>query len=343
MKTILVTGNQGYIGSVLAPMISQQGYNTVGLDTNLYRNCAAFSCISPKQQIAKDIREVTSADLKGIDCIIHLAALSNDPLGELNPQLTQDINYRTTVRLAKLAQSTGVKRFIFASTQSIYGISDGKKELKEDDRIQPVTEYAKTKWLAEVELREIASENFTVTCLRPSTVYGPSPKLRCDILLNNLVGYAYTTGKIVIKSDGSPFRPVVHINNVCRAFVSCLEAPPTLINAESFNVGIPNSNYSVAELANLVKCVVPHAEIEFAHQQKDSRTYRVCFDKISTQLKSFYYPCEKPIDGIKELLDFYEQINLVESDFEGPKYIRLKQLQSLLKAGELDADLRWKN
>ncbi len=343
MKNVLITGNRGYIGSVLVPMMLHQGYNVVGLDTNYYYNCVATSEILPPVQIQKDIRNISKEDLQNIDSIVHLAALSNDPLGQLNPDLTQSINYDSTIRLATLASECGISRFIFASTQSIYGISNGETELKESDHIQPITEYAKSKWLAEKELKKIASDKFTVVMLRPSTVYGPSPKLRCDILLNNLVGYAYTSNKIVIKSNDNPWRPVIHINDTCKAFISCLRAPKTLINNEVFNVGIEGGNYSVTELAKKIAAQSRIQSIQFTNEHKDSRSYSVCFKKILNQLDEYYKPEENVNDGIDEMFRFYRRIGLVDSDFEGLKYIRIKQLKHLNNKNKLDDKMHWLN
>ena len=347
MKNILVTGNLGYIGTALTKMLIQLKYNVVGFDSDLYRYCSAnddlknLRQIENFRQVKKDIRDISLKDLEGIDSIIHLAALSNDPLGELNSDLTHEINYTATIQLAKMAKLAGVHRLVFASTQSIYGISDKNRPLAENDQIRPITCYAKSKWKAEIELKDLSANDFVTTSLRPATVFGPSPRIRCDVLLNNLVGYAFTTGKIEIKSDGRPWRPIIHVNDVCRAFLACIIAPKSLINGESFNVGVPNGNYTVAQLAEIVNRLVPNTEIIFTHTHIDSRTYQVNFDKISNMLSDYYQPGMDVMRGVNELLDFYSNIELDYKDFEGKKFIRIKQLDFLLNSGQLRPSLRW--
>ena len=228
---ILVTGDKGYIGSVLTKKLLEKGYNIKGIDIGFFEDCNLAKIENDYYNIKKDIRDISYEDLKEVDAIIHLAALSNDPLGEFEPMLTEDINYKATVRLAGMAKDLGVKRFIYASSQSMYGISSYTEELDEDNsKKNPITAYAKTKWLAEIELKKISSKDFTVVCFRPSTVFGVSPRLRCDIVFNNFVACAYTTGKIEIKSDGTPWRPIIHIEDVCDAFIAGIEAPESLVS-----------------------------------------------------------------------------------------------------------------
>jgi len=332
---ILVTGNNGYIGSVLSKLLSEKGYEVIGLDTNYYQECEVDR---------KDIRQVSKDDLKNIDAIIHLAALSNDPLGEFDPQLTEEINYQATVKLAKMAKEVGVKRFVYASSQSMYGISETDEELDEDKSAKnPLTAYAKTKWNAECELKKLGSDDFTVVCFRPSTVFGPSPNFRADIVFNNLVACAYTTGKIEIKSDGSPWRPVVHIKDVCQAFIAGLEAPKELIANRSFNVGIKNGNYTVKELAQAAQKAVPGSSLIFTGEHgSDARTYKVCFNKILTVLKDYYKPEWDLISGGKELVRFFDKINFTQEMFRGRKCNRLAQLKYLVENQKLDNNLLWK-
>lgn len=341
---ILVTGNQGYIGSVLTDILIQRGYEIVGFDTNYYQGLCPLPQTAEKiKQITKDIRKVSKKDLKGIDYIIHLAALSNDPVGQLNPLLTKNINYTATIKLAKLAKESGVKRFVYSSSQSMYGISKTDQELDENNSKNPITEYAKTKWQAECGLRKLSSDDFTVICFRPSTVFGASPKLRCDIVFNNLVACAYTTGKIEIKSDGTPWRPVVHIKDVCSAYIAGLEAPENLVANESFNVGIKNGNYTVRDLAEAAQNVVPGSALSFTGEHgNDSRTYKVSFKKILSVLKDYYKPEWDLIKGGKELVVFFNKINFSEEDFRGRKCIRLSQLKYLKEKGKLDDNLFWK-
>jgi len=331
---ILVTGNNGYIGSVLSKLLLEKGYQVVGLDTNYY---------SETEQVNKDIRNISAEDLKDIDVIIHLAALSNDPLGEFDPKITEEINYQATKSLANLAEQAGVKRFIYASSQSIYGISEIDEELDEDNsKKDPLTAYAKTKWNAERELKKLGSDNFTVVCFRPSTVFGPSSNFRADIVFNNLVACTYTTGKIEIKSDGSPWRPVVHIKDVCKAFIAGLEAPKELIANQSFNVGIKNGNYTVKELAQAAQKAVPKSSLVFTGEHGvDARTYKVCFNKILTVLKDYYKPEWDLTKGGKELVEFFDKIKFTEEMFRGRECNRLAQLKYLVENQKIDENLYW--
>lgn len=341
---ILVTGNLGYIGCVLTDILIKKGYEIVGLDTNYYELISFLPRSSRKiEQIKKDIREISKDDFKGVNAVIHLAALSNDPIGELNPQLTYDINYQSTIRLAQIAKETGIKRFIYASSQSMYGISETDEELEEDSsKKNPITAYAKTKWEAELKLKDLATDNFLVVCFRPSTVFGASPKLRCDIVFNNLVACAYTTGKIEIKSDGTPWRPVVHVKDVCSAFISGLEAPETLVANESFNVGIENGNYTVRDLAEAAQRAVQGSTLSFTGEHgKDSRTYKVSFKKILTQLKDYFKPAWDLDRGGKELVDFFSKVKFSEEDFRGRRCNRLSQIKHLKDLGRLDENLFW--
>ncbi|MGD0576785.1 MAG: NAD(P)-dependent oxidoreductase [Candidatus Staskawiczbacteria bacterium] len=340
---ILVTGNKGYIGSVLTKILLNKDYTVVGFDTDYYEECELENPGFEIKQIKKDIRKVSKDDLKGIDAIIHLAALSNDPLGEFDPALTEEVNFKATVNLAKLAKEMGIKRFIYSSSQSMYGVSKTDEELDEDNSEKnPLTAYAKTKWQAECELKKLNSDDFIVVCFRPSTVFGASPNLRCDIVFNNLVASAYTTGKIEIKSDGTPWRPVVHIKDVCSAFIAGLEAPKELVAGQSFNVGIKNGNYTVRQLAASAKEVVPGSSLIFTGEHgSDSRTYRVSFKKILSVLKDYYKPEWDLIRGGKELVEFFDKINFTEEMFRGRKCNRLAQLKYLVEKQKLNKDLSW--
>jgi len=341
---VFVTGNNGYIGSVLTKVLIEKGYNVTGFDTNFYKECNLFEDDLQIKQINKDIRNVTGDDLENIDAIIHLAALSNDPLGELNQELTSDINYISTIKLAKLAKEIGVRRFVYSSSQSMYGISDTNGELDEDNSEKnPLTTYAKTKWDAECELEKLDSGHFTVTCLRPSTVFGASPSFRCDIVYNNLVACAYTTGKIEIKSDGSPWRPVVHVRDVSNAFIAGLEAPKELVARESFNIGITDGNFTVRDLAEAAQKVVKGTDLVFTGEHgSDSRTYKVSFKKILTVLKDYYKPKWNLITGGNELVAFFDKINFTEEMFRQRKCNRLSQLKYLVRNNRLDNKLFWK-
>ena len=329
---ILVTGNLGYIGTVLVQKLLKQGYSVTGYDIGYYENCLVTKAKKNFKQIKKDLRNINKNDLNKIDCIIHLAGLSNDPLGEFDPSITNEINYKATKKLAELAKKNRVKRLIFISSQSIYGISKSKKALTENGRKNPITVYAKTKMMCENFLKKIGTNQFTVCFLRPSTVFGPSPRLRSDIVLNNLIAAAHLYNKIVIKSDGSPFRPVLHIEDLCSAIIACCEAPKKLINKEAFNVGIKNGNYSIKELANKVKKYYPKSKIIFTKEHgKDSRSYVVNFNKILTKLKKYYKPIWNLDTGIVELKSFYKEIKLSEKDFTSSKTIRLLKLKQCLK------------
>ena len=329
---ILVTGNHGYIGTVLTSVLIGKGYEVVGLDIDYFEDCSLEPVVDDFPQINKDIRMIKNIDVEGFEGIIHLAALSNDPLGELAPNLTEEINCAGTMRIARLAKEAGVKRFVFASSQSMYGISDTENELDEEESEKnPVTSYARTKWDAELELKKMHSHDFIVCCFRPSTVFGLSPRLRCDIVYNNLVACAYTTGRIEILSDGSPWRPVVHVRDVCKAFIAGLEASEDLIGGKAFNVGIPNGNFTVRELAEAAQRCVPGSELVFLDKHTDPRTYRVSFKRILSELKDYYQP-EWDLDrGGKELIGYFDKVNFNEDDFRGLKCNRLKQLEFLRK------------
>lgn len=340
---ILVTGNQGYVGSVLTEFLNARGHAVVGFDTGYYDGCELYPPAQAARQIRKDILHTSPDDFIGIDAVIHLAALSNDPLGELEPRLTEDINLQAALRLADLAKDAGVKRFIYSSSQSMYGVSPTDAELEEDSSEKnPVTAYARTKWEAEEKLKEMNSGDFTVVCFRPSTVFGVSPMLRCDIVFNNLVACAYTTGKIEIKSDGTPWRPVVHVQDVAKAFLAGLEAPAELIAGQSFNVGVLNGNYTVRDLAEAAQRAVPGSVLVFTGEHgHDSRTYRVSFKKILDVLKDYYQP-EWDLDrGGEELVGLFKKINFTEEQFRGRACNRLKQIQFLKGENKLNENLQW--
>lgn len=342
---VVVTGHLGYIGSVMVPVLRAKGYHVRGIDIGYYEECLLKKTEGADSEIRKDIRNLTYDDLKGYDAVIHLAGLSNDPLGELKPDLTEEINFKGTLLAANLAKKAGIRRFVYASSQSMYGISKLENELDEDDSEKhPLTEYARTKWEAECELKKMNSSDFQVVCMRPSTVFGASPRLRCDIVFNNLVACAYTVGKIEIKSDGTPWRPAIHMQDVISAFIAGLEAPADLVAGRSFNVGIPNGNFTVRELAEAAQRSVPGATLVFTGEHgSDSRTYRVGFNRILTELKDWYKP-EWSLDrGGKELVDLFKETGFSEKDFRGAKCTRLLQLNELTKTGRLNDRLGWNN
>jgi nucleoside-diphosphate-sugar epimerase len=343
-QRVLVTGDQGYIGTVLASILLELGYDVVGLDTGYFADCLLHPITLPYRRIVRDVRDIEAADLSGVNAVIHLAGLSNDPLGDLSPELTDVINRDATLRLAKLARDAGAERFVYASSQSIYGVSNTSQELDEDGSAKdPITAYARTKWEAELALKNLAQRGFTVVCMRPSTVFGASPRLRCDIVFNNLVACAFTTGKIEIKTDGTPWRPVVHVRDVCSAFIAGLKAPAGLINGRSYNVGIPNGNFTVRELAEAAGRAVPGSVITYTGEHgKDARTYRVSFGRILTELHEWFRP-EWDLDrGAAELISLFRNVGFTEKQFRGRGTIRLARLKHLLSEGAIDASLRWR-
>jgi len=338
---ILVTGDRGYIGSVLTQMLEEKSHEVVGYDIDYYQGTDLYPTKRAYKQITKDLRHISPGDVEGMDAVIHLAGLSNDPLGELNPTLTEDINYQAAIKLAELAKETGVKRFIYSSSQSMYGISQSDGELDEDDsEKKPLTAYAKTKWKAELKLKEMGDGKFVVSCFRPSTVFGASPRLRCDIVFNNLVACAYTTGKIEIKSDGTPWRPVVHVRDVSSAFIAGLEAPEAIVANRSFNVGIPNGNFTVRDLAEAAQKVVPGSTLSFTGEHgSDARTYKVGFRRILTELKDYFKPEWDLIRGGRELIELFQKVHLTEEQFRGPSCVRLMKLNQMIQSNALDKNL----
>lgn len=341
---IIVTGHNGYIGSLLVKLLLDQGYEVVGIDTNYFdESCEFFSFKQKIKEVSKDIRDVTQEDFKGVDALCHLAALSNDPLGQFNPELTSKVNYSASVKLAQTAKNAGVKKFIYSSSCSVYGIA-GEEALTEEAEFNPVTAYAKSKVLTEQAILPLANENFSVTTLRNATAYGVSPKLRVDLVLNSLVGWAVTTGKIKILSDGTPRRPLIHAEDIARAFVAVLEAPAHVVNYQAFNVGINSENYQIKEIAAMIQEKVPHCEIIITGEHgSDSRTYTVNFDRIYRLLPNFR-PQWTVRKGIEQLLGFYKKYHLSLDRFEGRYFIRLKQLQYLIDSQEVDGtNLYWLN
>jgi len=341
---ILVTGNKGYIGSVLTPMLIEKGYEVKGYDSGYFEDCLLLPFDGNHSYIRKDIRDITKEDMEGVDSIIHLAGLSNDPLGDFSPKLTEDINYFGTMRLAEMAKEAGISRFVYASSQSMYGVSDTSSELDEDDSEKnPVTAYAIAKWNAEQQLHLMSTDSFVVTSMRPSTVFGASPRLRCDIVFNNLVACAYTTGKIEIMSDGSPWRPVVHVKDVCSAFIAGLEAPASVVSGRSFNVGIADGNFTVRDIAEAAQRSVSGSELIFTGDHTDPRTYRVSFKRILIELKDYYKP-EWDLDmGGQELVQFFKKIGFTEEQFRGKESIRLQQLSYLKEHNYINDTLRFTN
>jgi nucleoside-diphosphate-sugar epimerase len=343
MKTILVTGNNGYIGPVMTRVLKAESYRVVGLDSNWFEGREFFEIDAesrPHGQIVKDVRDITGGDLDGIDGVIHLAGLSNDPMGAIDAVLTEDINYAASMKLAKLCREKGVGRFIFASSCSIYGISDPGKAIDEGGTLNPITAYAKAKVNVETGLTAMADDTFHPVFMRNATVYGLSPRLRLDLVVNDLLAGAYLTGGINIKSDGTPWRPIVHIEDFCRAFVAALKAPVERIHCEAFNVGINEENFQVGDIATEVGKALPDAVVKILNETGgDDRSYRVDFSKIRRALPEFK-PSWNLKKGIRELLDAYRKHNLTKADYDSGRYVRLRTLKSHMESGRFNKSLR---
>ncbi len=336
---VLVTGHNGYIGCSLVPLLQQAGHEVVGLDNYLYETCTFGQDVSDVPAMRKDVRDVQPADLEGFDAIIHLAAISNDPVGDLNPDATYDINHRAATRLARLAKDVGVTRFLFSSSCSLYGAS-GNDFLDEHAQFNPVTPYGESKLLVERDLDALADDDFSPTSLRNATAYGLSARLRGDLVVNNLTAYAYCTGKVLMKSDGMPWRPLVHIEDISRAFVAILHADRALIHNEAFNVGRDEDVVQIRTIAEQVS-EITGAPVSFAEGAgPDTRNYRVDFTKIATLVPAFTPHWTIP-QGIKEIWTDAGERGLTAEDFEGPRYVRLQRIRQLAEAGRLDlASLR---
>jgi nucleoside-diphosphate-sugar epimerase len=337
---VLMTGHVGYIGSVMAPMFRKAGHAVVGLDNYLFDGCTFGECPPDVPARRLDLRDVEQSDLEGFDAVVHLAALSNDPLGNVDPELTYVINHRASVRLAELARRAGVPRFIYASSCSLYGVA-GDAPVTEEAAFNPVTPYGESKVRVEKDLVHLADERFSPTYMRNATVYGVSPCLRVDLVVNSLVGYAVTTGEVFIQSDGSPWRPLVHVEDVCRAFLAVLHAPRELVHNQAFNVGRSEENYRIREVADMVRDVVPESTITYAEGGgPDPRCYRVDCGKIARTLPEFQ-PQWTVRRGVEQLYEAYARHGLSAFEFMGTKYLRIKRIKQLQSEGQVDGSLRW--
>ncbi len=336
---ILVTGTEGYLGCLLAPELLRRGHDVVGVDTGYYKSGWLFNGLDASAlTLAKDIRDLAAADLDGVDAVVHMAELSNDPLGQLAPDVTYKVNHVGSVHLAELAKAAGVQRFVYMSSCSVYGVADDTVD--ETSPTDPQTAYAECKTMVERDLAPMADDDFSPTFMRNATAYGASPRMRFDIVLNNLSGLAWTTKKIAMTSDGTPWRPLVHSLDIAKSIVCALEAPRAAVHNEVFNVGHTDHNYRVREIAETVGAVFPGCQVTFGSSGGDNRSYRVNFDKIATQLPGYSsdWNAER---GAHQLHDVFSSIDLDGETFTGRGHTRLKQLEHLIRTKQLDADLFW--
>ena len=337
---VLVTGHRGYIGSVLVPLLLERDHEVSGLDSDLFRACTFDGELAVIPELIGDVRDVEIENVRGFDAIIHLAGLSNDPLGDDNPSLTEDINHQGSVRIARLAKEAGVSRFLFASSCSNYG-GGGQDFLDENARFNPVTPYGVSKVEVEGDVGPMADDDFSPTFLRASTAYGMSPRIRFDLVVNNLTAWAHTTGEVHLKSDGSPWRPLVHVEDISRAYISILEADRETVHGKAFNIGTTTENYQIREVAEIVHDVVPNCEIGFAEgAEPDKRCYRVDCNLLALTVHGFK-PQWTVRRGVEQLLEAYQRVGLTLDDFEGPRFKRIGHVKQLLDSGRLDNTLRW--
>ena len=340
---VLLTGHNGYIGAVMGPRLLAAGHDVESIDSMFFEDCVFGESAPALNSPRKDIRDVTEDDLKGFDAVIHLAALSNDPLSDLDPRLTYEINHEATIRLAKIAKEVGVSRFLYSSSCSMYGASAaGGDELTEEAPLTPITPYSESKVRSEEQLVELADADFSPVFLRNATAYGVSPKLRADVVLNNFVCWAFTTGEVRILSDGLAWRPIVHVEDISHAFEVLMTAPRNLVHNQAFNVGVPGENFRVRELADIVGETVPGCSVTYGEGGHDDRSYRVDFSKITNTIAE-YQPNWTAAKGALQLYSAFKASGLTTGDFQGKRYVRLNQLSFLMESGRLDANLKWNN
>jgi nucleoside-diphosphate-sugar epimerase len=339
---VLVTGTDGYIGALLAPLLLERGHDVVGLDTGLYRDGWLYDpgvgrfplCLN------KDIRHITEQDLKGFEAVVHLAELSNDPLGQHNPRVTYDINHLGTVALARICKRVGITRFVYTSSCSVYGAGSDDYRTEESET-NPQTAYAHCKVLVERDLGPMADDTFSPTFLRNATAFGPSPRMRFDLVLNNLAGLAWTTREIRMTSDGTPWRPLVHVLDICEAIACCLKAPRDVVHNQIFNVGDNNENYQVKEIAEIVARTFPGCTLTFGAKNGDNRSYRVSFDKIHAKLPGFRCG-NNALSGATQLHEIFERIGMTRETFQFRAFTRLRQLEYLIQTGQIDEQFFWR-
>jgi nucleoside-diphosphate-sugar epimerase len=337
---ILVTGTEGYLGSLLPPLLIERGHEVIGVDTGYYKVGWLYNGTEvTAKTLNKDIRNITAEDLQGVEAIVHMAELSNDPTGQLSPTITYDINHKGSVRLAKLAKEAGVRRFVYMSSCSVYGVAT-EGDVTEESSVNPQTAYAECKTLVERDVTPLADDDFSPTFMRNATAFGASPRMRFDIVLNNLAGLAWTTKEIKMTSDGTPWRPLVHALDICKAIVCAVEAPRDIVHKQIFNVGDTTNNYRVKEIAEIIADTFKGCKLSFGDSGADNRSYRVSFEKINTILPGF--KCDWNAQrGAQQLFDLFTQIDMTEETFLSRGFTRLKQLEYLIRTQQIDQDFFW--
>ena len=339
---IVVTGTEGYLGALAAPLLMQRGHDLLAIDTGFYKVGWLYngSRLTPRT-LCKDIRQVTADDLQGADAIVHMAELSNDPTGQLAPHITYEINHKGSVRLAEMAVAAGVRRFVYMSSCSVYGVATGDELVTEQSPVNPQTAYAECKTLVERDVGPMARDGFSPVFLRNATAFGASPRMRFDIVLNNLAGLAWTTKEIKMTSDGTPWRPLVHALDIAKAIACVLEAPREVIHNHVFNVGDTRQNYRVREIAEIIAASFPGCRLNFGQQGSDNRSYRVSFEKVNRQLPGF--SCDWDAQrGAKQLFELFSHIDMTRETFESRGFTRLKQLEYLIRTSQIDESFYWR-
>ncbi|MFH7030274.1 MAG: NAD-dependent epimerase/dehydratase family protein [Heteroscytonema crispum UTEX LB 1556] len=337
---VLVTGTEGYLGSLLPPLLIEKGHEVIGVDTGFYKVGWLYNGTEvTAKTLNKDIRHITLEDLQGVDAVVHMAELSNDPTGQLSPTITYDINHKGSLRLAELAKEAGVRRFVYMSSCSVYGVAT-EGDVTEESPVNPQTAYAECKTFVERDVQPLADDDFSPTFMRNATAFGASPRMRFDIVLNNLSGLAWTTKEIKMTSDGTPWRPLVHALDICKAIVCTLEAPRDIVHNQIFNVGDTANNYRVKEIAEIIADVFIGCKLSFGDSGADNRSYRVSFEKINTMLPGF--KCDWNAQrGAQQLFDLFSQIDMTEETFLSRGFTRLKQLEYLIRTQQIDQDFFW--